>query len=72
VSLDSTSGLEPHRVEISSATYGGHRAVYVVNQLQANGQAIVLLPHVTLRNGTIDVDVAGRPRVGASPGARGA
>jgi hypothetical protein len=81
LALDSTSGLQPYGVKIEAATYRGRKAVRVVPAATADaelatakndeGGGIVVLQGTSFHNGTIEVDVAGKPRVGALPDARG-
>ena len=79
--LDSTKGFEAHKVTVETVTYQGRKAVRVM-PLPAedaawmagktgSGGGIVMLPDTTFHNGTIEMDVAGKPRVGAPGDARG-
>jgi len=79
--LDSLNGLEvigrtPHsRFEV--APLHGRRAVRIVQVLEADengtqvGDAMAILTKPDFGDGTIEVDVAGSPREGAPPDARG-
>jgi hypothetical protein len=79
--LDSTTGLQPHDVAVEAVTYQGRKAVRVVPAVAASaesgaaknaeGGGIVLLQGTSFHNGTIEVQVAGKPRAGASTDARG-
>ena len=79
--LDSTNGLQPHDVKIEAMTYLGRKAVRVMSALPADaelataknaeGGGIVVLQGTSFHDGTLEVDVAGKPRVGALPDARG-
>jgi len=71
VALTNTSGLTPHGVQASSVTHNGKSAVRLVEVpgTQAEGYALVQGP--VLKDGTIEVDVAGRPGQGAAETARG-
>jgi hypothetical protein len=79
--LDSTNGLQPHDVKIEAVTYRGRKAVRVMPAVSADaelaaakndeGGGIVVLQNTAFHDGTIEVDVAGKPRVGAIPDARG-
>jgi hypothetical protein len=79
--LDSTNGLQPHDVTIEAVTYRGRNAVRVlpvadasaelIAPKNAEGGGMVVLPGTSFHNGTITVDVAGKPRAGAAAGARG-
>lgn len=64
--------LEPHRVKVESVEYQGKRAVRLVEDgAVPNGEAYAVVKGSTFQNGTIDVEVAGRPASGAAEGARG-
>jgi hypothetical protein len=68
--LDSLKGVEPVNVKAEVATYRGRPAVRLTNQ--AGEQApIAVISDSDFADGTIQVDVAGAPRGGASEGARG-
>lgn len=79
--LDSTNGLQPHDANIEAVTYRGRKAVRVVPAVPADaelatakndeGGGIVVVQGTAFHNGTIEVDVAGMPRAGAVPDARG-
>ncbi|HEY3439549.1 MAG TPA: hypothetical protein VGK29_02305 [Paludibaculum sp.] len=79
--LDSAKGLEPHDVTVEAVTYQGRKAVRVLPNVAANaematakngeGGGVVVLPGAAFHDGTIEVEVAGRPRPGATAGARG-
>lgn len=79
--LDSTKGLQPHDVTVEAATYQGRKAVCVMPAAAADaemiapknreGGGIVVLPGTAFHDGTIEVDLAGKPRGGAPADARG-
>jgi hypothetical protein len=79
--LDSVRGLQPHNVTVEAVTYQGRKAVRVMPAAAANaemlapkngeGGGIVVLPATGFHDGTIYVEVAGKPRAGATPDARG-
>jgi hypothetical protein len=76
--LDSTKGLQPHGVTIEAVTYQGRKAVRVISLPEqdaapqtASGGGIVMLPETAFHDGTIEIDVAGKPRAGAPGDARG-
>jgi hypothetical protein len=79
--LDSTKGLQPHEVTVEAVTYHGRKAVRVMPAAPADaelvapkngeGGGIVVLPGTSFHNGTIEVDLAGKPRAGAPSDARG-
>ena len=64
--------LTPHRVKLESVEYQGKKAIKVLEDgTVGNGEAYAVLKGTDFRNGTIDVEVAGRPAQGAGEGARG-
>jgi len=69
--------LDPTRiralgVEVSAVRYEGRDAVRVVEVPQPEAaNAIAIVPGTSFRNGSIEIDVAGRPREGAIEAARG-
>jgi hypothetical protein len=79
--LDSTKGLQPHDVTVDAVSYHGRKAVRVMPAAAADaelvapkngeGGGIVVLSGTSFHNGTIEVDVAGKPRAGAASDARG-
>jgi hypothetical protein len=79
--LDSKNGLEPAGVTVEALTYQGRKAVRVLpspspdEELRTvkngEGGGIVVFHGTDFHNGTIEVDLAGKPRVGAAPDARG-
>ena len=79
--LDSTKGLQPHNVTVDAASYKGRKAVRVMSlssadasydmQKSGTGGGIVVLPDTTFHDGTIEVDVAGKPQPNAPALARG-
>jgi hypothetical protein len=79
--LDSTKGLQPHDVTVEAVSYHGRKAVRVMPAAAADaelvapkndeGGGIVVLSGTSFHNGTIEVDVAGKPRAGAASDARG-
>jgi hypothetical protein len=76
LALDSTKGLQPHDVTVEAATYRGRKAVKVVpaaapGTKTAEGGGIAVLSGPEFHNGTIEVDVAGKPGAGAPAAARG-
>ncbi len=81
LALDSTKGLEPHGVVIDTVTYQGREAIQVTSSPAADkawaaspagtGGGIVVLPSISFHNGTIDIDVSGKPGAGAPGDARG-
>jgi len=79
--LDSTKGLQPHDVTVEAVTYYDRKGVRVMPAAPADaeltapkngeGGGIVVLPGTSFHNGTIEVDLAGKPRAGAPSDARG-
>jgi hypothetical protein len=79
--LDTTKGLQPHGVIVAAVTYQEYKAVRVMSPPEADaawaahpsgtGGGIVVLPGISFHNGTIEVDVAGKPGAGAPGDARG-
>ncbi len=78
---DSTKGLQAHDVTVEAVTYRGRKAVRVMPAAAADaelvapkngeGGGVVVLQGTSFHNGTIEVDVAGKPRAGAPSDARG-
>ncbi|MBS1854587.1 MAG: hypothetical protein JST11_04420 [Acidobacteria bacterium] len=79
--LDSTKGLIPRDVRVEAVAYLGRKAIRVMPATAADaelvapknreGGGIAVLAGTTFHNGTIEVDLAGKPRGGAPAGARG-
>jgi len=69
--LATPSGLRLHGVDASAATHQGQPAVRLVNKADFAGEGYAAVEGPALQDGTIEVDVAGRPLAGASEGARG-
>jgi hypothetical protein len=64
--------LEAHGVSVANATYQGKAAVRVDAQPNAqNGASYSIVKGSRFHNGTIEVELAGRPASNAGPGARG-
>ena len=64
--------LSPHRVKVAAADYLGKRAVRIVEDGPVpNGEAYAVVNGATIHNGTIEIEMAGRPADGAFSGARG-
>lgn len=64
--------LESHRVSVSNAIYQGKSAVRLVASPTApNGESYAIVKGSRFHNGTIDVELAGKPAADAGPGARG-
>jgi len=71
--LDSPKGLEVLHSQAEAATYKGKPALRLlqVGTPENGGSGLALLPETDFADGTIEVDVAGKPRDGAFEGARG-
>jgi hypothetical protein len=79
--LNSINGLRPLGVQLREQTYHGRKAVQVVDSRGSDpswaashavaGGGLVILPDVAFHDGTITVDVAGKPQAGAFGDARG-
>ncbi len=79
--LDSTKGLQPHNVTVDVSSYQGRKAVRVMSlpsadssydmQKSGTGGGIVVLPDARFHDGTIEVDVIGKPQPNAPALARG-
>lgn len=67
--LKSPDELKPLNVKVESVQYRGRDAVRVTGE--GDGLQIAEVKGSSLLNGTIEVDVAGKPLPGANPGARG-
>jgi hypothetical protein len=68
-SLDSASSLKPHSVAVEPATYMGRKCVRIMPA--AGGGGIAVVNGTEFHDGTIELDVAGKPGAGASGDARG-
>ncbi len=79
--LNSDKALQPHNVAVDRISYKGKKAVRVSSLLSADatydlqksvtGGGIVIVEGSTFHNGTIEVDVAGKPQANAPATARG-
>jgi hypothetical protein len=66
------SRLEAVHVEVSAVEYKGHAAVRVVEAPGPEAEhTLAIVPGMSFRDGTIELDVAGTPRQGAFGAARG-
>jgi hypothetical protein len=64
--------LTPHRVKLETVDYQGKRAIKVVEDGSVqNGEAYAIVKNMEFHNGTIELELAGRPRASAGPDARG-
>ncbi len=79
--LDSKKGLQPHDVMVDAMIYQGRKAVRVTPtpvseaaseaKKTASGGGIVVLPAAIFHNGTVELEVSGKPQAGAAADARG-
>ncbi len=72
-SAQTVDQLTPHKVKLESVEYQGKRAVKVTEDGQVpNGEAYAIVKGSAFHNGSIDVELAGRPNeAAAGGGARG-
>jgi hypothetical protein len=64
--------LTPHQVKLEPVDYKGKRAIKVVEDgTVQNGEAYAVVKNTNFHNGTIEVELAGRPAAGAAEAARG-
>ncbi|HEY1950507.1 MAG TPA: hypothetical protein VGG97_26075 [Bryobacteraceae bacterium] len=64
--------LVPRNVVLNQMTYQGRSAVQLIAAPDAaNGSSYAIVKDASFRDGTIEVDLAGKPAVGAGAGARG-
>ena len=68
----SVDALTPHKVKVTAVDYQGKHAVRVVEDgTVPNGEAYAIVKGPEFHDGTIEVEIAGRPAAGAAEGARG-
>lgn len=84
-SLDSTDGLEFRHTKAEVVTYKGRKAIHVVSTLEPPAQRprpgsgpresgdhpLVVIEDARIGDGTIELEIAGKPAAGAGQGARG-
>ena len=58
-------------VKSQAGEYRGRRAIELIDAAKPNENALAILKNVTMRDGTIEVDLAGAPAQGAAESARG-
>jgi hypothetical protein len=64
--------LIARNVALNQVTYQGRSAVQLIAAPDAaNGSSYAILKDISFKDGTIEVDLAGKPAAGAGPGARG-
>jgi hypothetical protein len=73
--LDSLDGLEAVNAKPEVATYVGRRAVRLLNSredktLNPTGESLAILTGSDFKDGTIEAEIAGEPRAGATPDIR--
>jgi len=65
-------GLEGRNVAIAETNYKDRSATQIIAAPEAaNGASYAVVKDVSFRDGTIEVDLAGRPAAGAGSGGRG-
>lgn len=68
----SIDALTPHKVKLTAVDYQGKHAVRIVEEgTVPNGEAYAVVKGPEFHDGTIEVELAGRPAAGAAEGARG-
>jgi hypothetical protein len=72
------NALDPAGVKADIATYRGRTALHLINDdrliqkgNRSGGQSLAIVKDSDFKNGTLEVDVVGQPRVGAPPDTRG-
>ena len=64
--------LEAHGITVANTTYQGKSSVRIdALPTAANGESYAIVKGSRFHNGTIEVDLAGKPAAGAGPAARG-
>ena len=72
VPLDSTEGLKLVGLDAEAAVYDGRESVRLVQSPDAEGEAVLaIVPGIEFTDGTIEVDLVGKPLAGAGGFARG-
>ncbi|HEY6991700.1 MAG TPA: hypothetical protein VH369_25125 [Bryobacteraceae bacterium] len=72
ISAQKLDQLIPRNVSLDQVTYQGRSAIHVIAAPDAaNGESYAILKHAKFRDGTIEVDLAGKPAAGAAAAARG-
>ena len=71
IALDRTDQLDMRGVKAQVGEYQGRRALELTDATKPNENGIAILKNVTMRDGIIEVDMAGAPAPGAGQGARG-
>jgi len=72
--LDSSQGLVAVGGDVKAVTYRGQRAVQLTptpGRMEADGDMVAILTGSDFHDGTIEIKVAGAPRIGAPADARG-
>lgn len=69
--VESGQGLELVHVVPQTVTYEDQKALRLEGARGQNGEALALVTDSEFTDGTIDVDLAGRPAAGSDAGARG-
>lgn len=69
--LTDARALTLHGVTATPGVHDGKRGLHVVDARNQGGEAYALVGGAAMRDGRIDIDVAGQPGAGADEGARG-
>ena len=71
-SAQTVTQLTPHNVKLESVDYLGKRAIKITEDGQIpNGEAYAVVKDAVFHNGSIELELAGRPAGGAGEAARG-
>src|SRR5262245_29157972 len=71
VALTNVSDLTLHGAQASIVTHNGQRAVRLVEEPRVQMEPYAVVSGPALRDGAVEVDLAGRPAAGANEAARG-
>jgi hypothetical protein len=71
ISLDRIDALELRNAKAEIVQYRGRSALKLVEATQSNDSSVAVLKNVTMRDGIIEIELAGAPAAGAAEGARG-
>ena len=74
IDLQNTDVFHLHKVVVEAATHDGRSALRVTEAEEfknSDADKLVIIQDIAIKNGVIEVDVAGRPLPGSNQGARG-
>jgi hypothetical protein len=71
ISLTNLAKLDLRNVNAETVSYRGSKALKLTEKAGTQGETIALIKDLKLRNGAIDLEVAGAPAKGAADSARG-